>query len=227
MAIRTDDIRLKKGGKKARLKKEKDPYAKKEWYTLVAPSCFAERTVGKTMVAKSNTLAQTHRMLVGRTFSVNQGDLNPGSSEGGVRNFTFMVGRVAGSEAVGHFHAMAMTTDRQRGLVKKWHTLIEAVTDAKTIDGYELRFVVAAVTRKDPMSTKKTAYVNRNTVKEVRQTIFETIAELIEGQDIVAAMKMMCTDEIGQSVTKKCASFCPLQACHTIKVNTLRKPKME
>ncbi|KAG0439895.1 40S ribosomal protein S1 [Dictyocoela muelleri] len=227
MAIRTDDIRLKKGGKKARLKKEKDPYAKKEWFTLVAPPCFSERSVGKTIVSKSNTLQQTHKKLIGRTFEINQGDLNPGNEEGAIRNFKFMVGRVNGTEAIGHFHSMAMTTDKQKGMVKKWHTLIEAVADAKTSDGYQLRFLISAITRKHPLSTKKTAYVNRNTVKDVRKTIFETVSELIEGQDIISAMKKMCTDEIAITVSRKCETFCPLQVCHTIKVNTLRKPKFE
>lgn len=39
----------KKGGKK----KVGDPFQKKEWYDLKAPSMFSVRTFGKTLVTKS------------------------------------------------------------------------------------------------------------------------------------------------------------------------------
>ena len=40
--------RLTKGGKKGGKKKMGDPFLKKEWYDIKAPSAFAQRCCGKT-----------------------------------------------------------------------------------------------------------------------------------------------------------------------------------
>lgn len=173
-----------------------------------------------------NTAAQIHKKLVGRTFVVNQGDLNPGDDKHAIRNFKFMIEKVNGNDAIGYFHGMKMTTDKQKEMVKRRHTLIESVTDASTSDGYLLRFLICAVTKKDPESLKKTAYANKNTKKEVRRVINSIVSETIEGKDIISAMKKFCSEEIGMSVISRCDGFCPLQVCYTVKVNVLKRPKV-
>jgi len=59
---------------------------------------------------------------------------------------------------------MGLTTDKLRSMVKKWQTLIEANCDVKTTDGYTLRLFCIGFTRKQEMSTKKTAYAQAGQV---------------------------------------------------------------
>ena len=60
---------------------------------------------------------------------------------------------------------MGLTTDKLRSMVKKWQTLIEGNIDVKTTDGYTLRVFCIGFTRKQDMSTKKTAYAQAAQVK--------------------------------------------------------------
>ena len=53
---------------------------------------------------------------------------------------------------------MGLTMDKLRSMVKKWQTLIKGNIDVKTTDGYTLRAFCIGFTRKQDMSTKKTAY---------------------------------------------------------------------
>ena len=49
----------KKGGKK----KAVDPFLKKEWYDIKAPSMFTVKQVGKTLVTRSAAVSYTHLTL--------------------------------------------------------------------------------------------------------------------------------------------------------------------
>lgn len=51
----------KKGGKK----KIGDPFLKKEWYDLKAPSVFSVRTFGKTLVTKSQGTSELVLLIKG------------------------------------------------------------------------------------------------------------------------------------------------------------------
>lgn len=44
---------LAKGGKKGVKKKVADPFTRKEWYDIKAPSVFKNRNVGKTLVNRT------------------------------------------------------------------------------------------------------------------------------------------------------------------------------
>jgi hypothetical protein len=50
----------KKGGKK----KIGDPFLKKEWYTLKAPSMFSVRNFGKTLVTKSQGTSYVYNLIL-------------------------------------------------------------------------------------------------------------------------------------------------------------------
>jgi len=62
----------KKGGKK----KIVDPFTKKEWYKIKAPSVFKNRLVGQTLVTRSAGTKLAADGLRGRVYEVNQADLH-------------------------------------------------------------------------------------------------------------------------------------------------------
>ncbi|MGO1188921.1 UNVERIFIED_CONTAM: 40S ribosomal protein S3a/S1, partial [Salmonella sp. NW993] len=61
----------KKGGKK----KIVDPFSKKDWYDVKAPSMFAVRNVGKTLVTRTQGTKIASEGLKGRVFDVSLADL--------------------------------------------------------------------------------------------------------------------------------------------------------
>ncbi|KAJ8768520.1 hypothetical protein K2173_022617 [Erythroxylum novogranatense] len=61
----------KKGGKK----KAADPFAKKDWYDIKAPSVFSVRSVGKTLVSRTQGTKIASEGLKHRVFEVSLADL--------------------------------------------------------------------------------------------------------------------------------------------------------
>ena len=59
---------------------------------------------------------------------------------------------------------MDFTTDKLRGMVRKWQTLIEAHVDVKTTDGYTLRMFCLGFTKKRQGQVKRTAYAQSSQV---------------------------------------------------------------
>ena len=69
-----------------------------------------------------------------------------------------MIEECQGKECLTNFHGMDMTRHNLGLLLRKWHTLIEAWTDAKTLDGYVLRLFCIGLTRVRENQIKKTCY---------------------------------------------------------------------
>ena len=120
----------KKGGKK----KQADPFLKKEWYTIKAPSIFAERNAGKTLITKTQGTKIASEGLKGRVFEISLADLNKNEEETH-RKIKLCAEDVQGYNVVTNFHGMDLTRDKLCSLIKKWVTLIEANVDVKTTDG--------------------------------------------------------------------------------------------
>merc|ERR1711871_1825174 len=62
-------------GKKGSKKKQVDPFTKKDWYDLKAPTMFATRTFGKTLVTRTQGTKTATDGLKGRKFDMCLADL--------------------------------------------------------------------------------------------------------------------------------------------------------
>ncbi len=120
----------KKGGKK----KAQDPFQKKEWYSIKAPSVFVERTAGKTLITRTSGTKIASDGLKGRIFEINLADLNK-DEEQTFRKIKLCCEDVQGYNVMTNFHGMDLTRDKLCSLIRKWVTLIEAHVDIKTTDG--------------------------------------------------------------------------------------------
>ena len=71
-----------------------DPFTRKEWYVVKAPSMFEKRNVGHTLVNRTQGTRIASEGLKGRVFEVSLGDLN--TSEDVFRKFRLIVEDVQG-----------------------------------------------------------------------------------------------------------------------------------
>uniref|UniRef100_A0A2K5CJ99 40S ribosomal protein S3a n=1 Tax=Aotus nancymaae TaxID=37293 RepID=A0A2K5CJ99_AOTNA len=147
---------LTKGSKKGAKKKVVDPFSKKDWYDVKAPTMFNIRNIGKTLVTKTQGNKIASDGLKGRVFEVSLADLQ--NDEVVFRKFKLITEDVQGKNCLTNFHGMDLTRDKMCSMVKKWQTMIEAHVDVKTTDGYLLHLFCVGFTKKSNNQIWKTPY---------------------------------------------------------------------
>ncbi|CEF68014.1 40S ribosomal protein S3a [Strongyloides ratti] len=215
----------KKMGKKGAKKKIIDPFTRKEWYDIKAPSMFTTRQVGKTFINKTQGTKIASEGLKGRVFEVSLGDLN--KSESDFRKFRLICEDVQGRNVLTNFHGMNFTRDKLCSIVKKWHTLIQANVAVKTTDGYVLRLFAIGFTKRAPRQIKKTSYAQSSQVRAIRAKMVEIIQKEVGGSSLKEVVNKLIPDSIGKDMEKACSTIFPLQDVYIRKVKILKKPKFE
>jgi len=216
----------KKGGKK----KAQDPFAKKELYAIKAPSFFAVRNAGKTIVNRTAGQKIASESLKGRVFEFSLADLNGGDEAQAFRKIKLVAEDVQGYDVVTHFGGLDMTRDKLCSLIRKWQTLIEAHVDVRTTDGYVLRiFAIASTKKQTNQAVKSTCYAQAGQVRNIRKKMFEILTEEATKCDLKELVQKFIStpDSIGQEIEKKCQSIFPLQNVFIRKVKVLKKPKFD
>jgi len=216
--------------KKGQGKKRTDPFAKKEWYDVKAPSVFSllpERQVGKTVVTKTQGNKLSRDGLIGRVYEVSLGDLQPKSEDDAFRKFKLRVEDVQGKQCLTNFHGMDLTTDKLRSLVRKWHSLIETFTDVKTTDGYTLRLFCIGFTRRRNNQSRKTSYAQQTQIRTIRKKMIEIMQREASAGDLNELVTKLIPEVIGREVEKATQGIYPLQNVLIRKVKVLRSPKVD
>jgi small subunit ribosomal protein S3Ae len=215
----------KKGGKK----KAQDPFARKEMYTVKAPSLFSVRNAGKTIVTKTFGTKIASDSLKGRVFEVNLADLNGGDEAQGYRKIKLIVEDVQGMDCLTNFHGMDMTRDKLCSLIRKWQTLIEAFVDVRTTDGYMLRVFCIGFTKKQSNQlANSTCYAQSGQVRAIRKKMFDIISESAKCDLKELVQKFVSSPEsVSVEIEKACNSIFPLQNVFIRKVKVLKKPKFD
>jgi small subunit ribosomal protein S3Ae len=217
--------RLSKGGKKGSKKKVVDPFTKKDWYDVKAPSMFNTRNIGKTIVTRTIGTKIASDALKGRVFEVSLADLQ--NDEVAFRKFKLVSEEVQGRNVLTNFHGMDMTTDKLRSMVKKWQTMIEAHVDVKTTDGYLLRLFCIGFTMRRQNQIKKTAYAQTTQVRAIRRKMVEVMTREVSSNDLKEVVNKLIPDSIGKDIEKICQSIYPLHDVYIRKVKILKKPKFD
>ncbi|XP_045465607.1 40S ribosomal protein S3a [Harmonia axyridis] len=219
---------LSKSGKKGVKKKVVDPFTRKDWYDVKAPSMFTSRQVGKTLVNRTQGTRIASEGLKGRVFEVSLADLqNDNDADRSFRKFKLIAEDVQGRNVLTNFHGMDLTTDKLRSMVKKWQTLIEASADVKTTDGYLLRVFCIGFTSKDPASTRRTCYAQHTQVKAIRKKMIEIINRDIGHSDLKEVVNKLLPDSIAKDIEKMCQGTYPLHDVFIRKVKVLKKPRFD
>ncbi|KAG0551855.1 hypothetical protein BDA96_01G459300 [Sorghum bicolor] len=190
----------KKGGKK----KTVDPFSKKDWYDIKAPSVFSVRNIGKTSIASEG--------LKHRVFEVCLADLQ-GDEDQAYRKIRLRAEDVQGRNVLTNFWGMSFTTDKLRSLVKKWQTLIEAHVDVKTTDNYMLRLFCIGFTKRRP--------------NQIRRKMVDIMVNQASSCDLKELVSKFIPEVIGKEIEKATSSIFPLQNVFIRKVKILKAPKFD
>ncbi|KAI7870613.1 40S ribosomal protein S1 [Spinellus fusiger] len=224
--------RLSKG-KKGLKKKVVDPFTRKDWYDIKAPSMFEVRQAGKTLVNRTQGLRNANDSLDGRVVELSLGDLSKDESRS-FRKIQLKVDEIQGKNCLTNFYGMDMTTDKLRSMVKKWQSLIEAFVDVKTTDGYLVRIFVVAFTARRRDQVKKTTYAQAAQIRQIRKKMFEILNEettVCDLKELVAKVTSSASasaqDSIAVRIEKACHGIYPLQNTYTRKVKILKAPKFD
>jgi len=213
----------KKGGNR----KIVDPFSKKEWYDVKAPSAFPVRQVGKTMVTKTIGTKLAKDGLLGRVFEASLGDLKLNAEDDAFRKFKLRVEEVQGTNCLTNFYGMDLSSDKLRSLVRKWHSLIEAHADVKTTDGYLLRLYAIGFTKRRPNQIKKTSYAQSAQGKTIRKKMVEIMTREASTVDLNDLVAKFIPESIGREIEKAAEGIYPLQNVLIRKVKMLRAPKTD
>lgn len=214
-------------GKKKPGKKKVDPFARKEWYDIKAPTVFPVRQVGKTVVTKTIANKIARDSLLGRVVEASLGDLKEKSEEEAFRKFRLKVEDVQGKQCLTNFHGMDLTTDKLRSLVRKWHSLIETHVDVKTTDGYFLRIFCIGFTKGRNNQNRKTSYAQSAQVRAIRKKMVEITTREATSCDMNELVGKFMTEVIGREVEKATQGIYPLQNVLVRKVKVIRAPKVD
>ncbi|EFP91772.1 ribosomal 40S subunit protein S1B [Puccinia graminis f. sp. tritici] len=217
--------RLSKG-KKGIKKKVADPFTRKDWYDVKAPSMFENRNAGKTFTNRSAGMKNANDSLKGRIIELSLADLNK-DEEQAFRKIKLRVDEVQGKNCLTNFHGMDFTSDKLRSLVRKWQTLIEAHIDIRTTDGYILRLFTIAFTKRRPNQIKKTTYAKSSQIREIRQKMFEIINRETSTCDLKELVSKFVPEVIGREIEKACQGIYPLQNVYVRKAKILKAPKYD
>jgi small subunit ribosomal protein S3Ae len=212
----------KKGGKR----KPVDPFLKKEWYKLQAPSMFSNKDFGKTIITKTAGQKIASDGLKGRIVEVSLADLQK-NEDFAYRKIKLCIEDVQGFNCLTNFHGMDMTRDKICSLIQKRQTIIEANVDVKTSDGYIVRMFCIAFTKKDKDQIKETCYAKSAQVRGIREKMVSYMAELGNKGDLKTLVHTLVTADCGKDIEKNAATIFPIKECYIRKVKVLKKPKFD
>ncbi|KAF2484732.1 40S ribosomal protein S3aE [Neohortaea acidophila] len=216
--------RLSKG--KKGLKKKVDPFTRKDWYNIKAPSTFNIRDVGKTLVNRTTGMKNANDALKGRILEVSLADLQK-DEDHAFRKIKLRVDEVQGKNCLTNFHGLDFTSDKLRSLVRKWQTLIEANVVVKTTDDYLLRLFAIGFTKKRPNQIKKTTYAASSQIRAIRKKMVEIMQREAQSCNLAQLTTKLIPEVIGREIEKSTQGIYPLQNVHVRKVKLLKSPKFD
>jgi len=217
--------RLSKG-KKGLKKKVVQPFSRKDWYDVKAPSLFEVRNIGKTLVNRTQGLKNANDSLKGRIFEVSLADLSK-DEDHAFRKIKLKVDEVQGKNCLTNFYGMNFTSDKLRSLVKKWQTLIEAHVEVKTTDGYLLRLFAIGFTRRRLNQVKKTTYAQTSQIRAIRKKMTDIMTREASNCDLKELVQKFVPEVIGREIEKATQGIYPLQHVYIRKAKILKAPKFD
>lgn len=156
-----------------------------------------------------------------------QADLAPNQDSFHWRKVKLIVDQTEGRQAVTSFYGVDTTRDEVCSLIKKRKTLIEAVSDVKSQDGYVLRVFVIAFTKESPSQKRKTNYALSSQQKIIRKRINDIIAKDVAKANITEVLKMFTSEVVEKKITKDVSPIYPVKNVKVRKIKVIQRPNVD
>jgi ribosomal protein S3AE len=134
--------------------------------------------------------------IKGRVVTANQADLDKNQESFIWRKIKLIIDDTRGYDALTSFYGADMTRDQLCSLIKKRKTLIEAIQDCKSADGYVIRVFVIAFTRESYTQKKKTNYALTSQQKAIRKKINEIINKYVTKSNATELLNLFTCETI-------------------------------
>jgi small subunit ribosomal protein S3Ae len=156
-----------------------------------------------------------------------QADLAPNQDSFHWRKVKLIVDQTEGRQAITSFYGVDTTRDEVCSLIKKRKTLIEAVSDVKSNDGYVLRVFVIAFTKESPSQKRKTNYALSSQQKIIRKRINDIIAKDVAKANITEVLKMFTSEVVEKKITKDVSPIYPVKNVKVRKIKVIQRPNVD
>ena len=156
-----------------------------------------------------------------------QADLAPNQDSFHWRKIKLIVDQTEGRQAITSFSGVDTTRDELCSLIKKRKTLIEAVSDVKTSDGYVLRVFVIAFTRESPNQKRKTNYAQTSQQKIIRKRINDIVAKEINKSSVTQVLNLFTSEVVEKKITKEVSPIYPVKNVKIRKIKVIQRPHVD
>ena len=214
-------------GKKGQKKKVIDSLSRKEWFELKAPAPFQSESFGYTCANRTQGLRKVEDSIRGRVVSQMQADLAPNQDTFHWRKIKLIVDQVEGRQAVTSFYGIDITKDELCSLIKKRKTLIEAVQDVRTADGYLLRIFAICFTKETPGQKRKTNYAKASQQQMIRRKMNDIIAKEVTKSNATQVLNLFTSEVIEKKITKDVSPIYPVKNVKVRKIKVIQRPNID
>ena len=156
-----------------------------------------------------------------------QADLAPNQDSFHWRKINLIVDQTEGKQAITSFYGVDTTRDELCSLIKKRKTLIEAISDVKTSDGYVLRIFVIAFTRESPTQKRKTNYAQTSQQKIIRKRINDIIQKEVTKSNVTQVLNLFTSEVIEKKITKEVSPIYPVKNVKVRKIKVIQRPNVD
>ena len=163
----------------------------------------------------------------GRVVSQMQADLAPNQDSFHWRKIKLVVDQTEGRQAITSFYGVDTTKDEICSLIKKRKTLIEAVTDVKSSDGYVLRVFVICFTKESPNQKRKTNYALSSQQKIIRKKITDIISKEVTKSNVTQILNMFTSEVVEKKITKDVSPIYPVKNVKVRKIKVIQRPNID
>jgi len=156
-----------------------------------------------------------------------QADLAPNQDAFHWRKIRLIVDQTEGRQAITSFYGVDTTRDELCSLIKKRKTLIEAISDVKSQDGYVLRVFVIAFTRESANQKSKTNYALSSQQKIIRRKINEIIAKEVAKANATQILNNFTSEVVEKKITKEILPIYPVKNVKVRKIKVIQRPNLD
>lgn len=198
----------KKKVSRTSVRKVKDKWKAKQWYTVRSPPMY-------NAVAIAETLADESDKLMGRVAEATLQDLTGDFSKMHIK-MRFKVQAVRGNECATKFAGHELTSDYIRRLTRRKHSKIDSVVDVTTKDGFKIRVKPMAVTERRAQSSQE---------MEIRRITGDIIKAAAGEKDHAAFIKELVNGDLAQVIYRESRKIYPLKRVEIRKSEIVDEPQ--